>query len=53
MIDRYTRPEMGELWSSSARFRALLEVELAVAEVQAELGIIPKEAAVELRHLMF
>lgn len=49
MIDRYTRPEMGELWSPNARFGALLEVELAVADVQAELGIIPKDAAKDLR----
>ena len=49
MIDRYTRPEMGELWSSNARFSTLLEVELAVADAQAELGIIPAPAAKELR----
>lgn len=49
MIARYTRPEMGELWSSAARFGALLDVELAVAEAQAELGIIPAQAAKELR----
>lgn len=49
MIHRYTRPEMGELWSAQARFQALLEVELAVADAQAELGIIPTQAAQDLR----
>lgn len=45
MIDRYTRPEMGAIWTQENRFRRMLDVEIAVAEVQAELGIIPKEAA--------
>jgi len=49
MIERYTRPEMGKLWTSEARFGKMLEVEIAVAEAQAELGIIPKEAAIEIR----
>lgn len=45
MIDRYTRKEMGELWSPESRFDHLLIVEKAVAEVQGQLGIIPKEAS--------
>lgn len=45
MIKRYTRPEMGELFSQVSRFNFLLEVEIAVAKAQAELGIIPKSAA--------
>ncbi|MGE0763191.1 MAG: adenylosuccinate lyase [Bdellovibrionales bacterium] len=49
MIERYTRPEMGVLWSQEARFKALLEVELAVADAQADLGIIPVAAARDLR----
>ncbi len=44
MIKRYTRPEMGELWSAEARFHCLLEVEIAVAKAQAKLGIIPAKA---------
>ncbi|MCB0378263.1 MAG: adenylosuccinate lyase [Bdellovibrionales bacterium] len=44
MIERYTRPPMGQLWSQQARFQCLMEVELAVAKAQAEMGIIPKEA---------
>jgi len=49
MIDRYTRPEMGEIWSVENRFRRMLDVEIAVAETQAELEIIPREAAVKIR----
>ncbi|HEX4924584.1 MAG TPA: adenylosuccinate lyase [Bdellovibrionales bacterium] len=45
MIARYTRPEMARVWEPEARFAKLLEVEIAVAAAQAELGIIPKDAA--------
>lgn len=45
MIERYTRKEMGAVWSDEARFKNLLEVEVAVAKVQAELKIIPPVAA--------
>jgi adenylosuccinate lyase len=41
MIDRYTRKAMGELWSLENKFRAWLEVELAVCEAWTELGRIP------------
>lgn len=44
MIERYTRDEMGALWSQEARFQSLMEVEVAVAQAQSEMGIIPKEA---------
>ncbi|PTN38503.1 adenylosuccinate lyase [Desulfonatronum sp. SC1] len=43
MIERYTRPEMGRLWTLEARFQAWLEVELAVCEGWHELGHIPDE----------
>ena len=49
MIERYTRAEMGRIWTSESRFQAMLEVEQAVAEAQAELKIIPKEAAKAIR----
>jgi adenylosuccinate lyase len=45
MIKRYTRPEMGEVFSSQARFEFLLQVEIAVAKAQGELGLIPEKAA--------
>lgn len=45
MIERYTRPEMGLLWHADYRFGKMMEVEIAVAQVQAQMGIIPKTAA--------
>lgn len=45
MIDRYTRAEMGLLWDIDHRFAKMLEVEIAVAEVQAQFKIIPASAA--------
>jgi adenylosuccinate lyase len=44
MIGRYTRPEMGSIWSEAAQYAAWLEVEIAAAEAMAELGHIPAEA---------
>src|SRR5215210_1716960 len=49
MITRYTLPEMGALWSEAAKFQKWLEVELAVCDVHAEMGTIPREAAREIR----
>ncbi len=49
MIPRYTRPEMGRIWSDENRFRSWLEVELAASEALAELGEAPAEAAAALR----
>ena len=43
MIERYTRPEMGRLWTLESRFQAWLEVELAICEGWHELGVIPDE----------
>ena len=45
MIGRYTRPEMGRIWSESARWEAALRVEIAVAQAQAKRGEIPAAAA--------
>lgn len=44
MIDRYSRPEMALIWEQDHRFGKMLQVELAVAKVQSELGMIPKKA---------
>ena len=49
MIPRYTRPEMGRLWSDENKFRSWLEVELAASEALAEMGEVPREAAAALR----
>jgi adenylosuccinate lyase len=49
MIPRYTRPEMGRIWTDENKFRKWLEVEIATAEVEAEAGLIPKSAARAIR----
>lgn len=49
MIERYTLPEMGAVWTLENRFQKMLDVEIAVAETQAELGLIPREAAAKIR----
>ena len=49
MIDRYTRPEMGRIWSEENKFRQWLGVELAAVEALAELGDVPSGAASLLR----
>src|SRR3954470_20339261 len=49
MIERYTLPEMGALWSEQNKFQKWLDVELAVCEVHAEMGTIPREAVEEIK----
>jgi adenylosuccinate lyase len=49
MIDRYTRPEMGRIWSDEARYGAWLDVELAVCEAFARRGRIPADAMARIR----
>ncbi|SDN63165.1 adenylosuccinate lyase [Fictibacillus solisalsi] len=49
MIERYTRPEMGAIWTDENRFKAWLEVEILACEAWAELGEIPKEDVKKLR----
>ncbi len=49
MIDRYTTPEMKQLWSPEAKFAIWLEIELLACEAQAQLGVVPDEAARRLR----
>lgn len=49
MIERYTRPEMGAIWTEENRFKAWLEVEILACEAWAELGVIPKEDVELLR----
>jgi adenylosuccinate lyase len=44
MIERYTLPEMGRIWSPENKFQKWLDVEIAVCEVHAEMGIIPRDA---------
>ncbi|MFP4236738.1 MAG: adenylosuccinate lyase [Desulfonatronovibrio sp.] len=49
MIERYTKKEMGDIWTMENRFRAWLEVELAVCEAWHELGVIPLEDIQNIR----
>jgi len=44
MIRRYTLPEMGAIWTETARFERMLQVELAVARAQVSRGQVPAEA---------
>jgi adenylosuccinate lyase len=49
MIERYTRPEMGGIWTLENKYQTWLDVELAVCGAWAEMGRIPKEALREIR----
>lgn len=49
MIPRYTRKEMGNIWTEENKFRKWLEVEIAVCEAWAELGKIPMDALTEIK----
>jgi adenylosuccinate lyase len=49
LIPRYTRPEMGRIWSDENRFRTWLAVEVAATETLAEAGMVPKQAAKVIR----
>jgi adenylosuccinate lyase len=49
VIERYTLPEMGEIWTDTYKFKTWLQVEIAVCEAQAELGYIPAEAVDEIK----
>ena len=44
MIERYTLPEMGRIWSEEAKFQSWLDVEIAATAAQCELGRVPAEA---------
>ena len=50
MIERYTHPEMGNVWSKRHELHTMLEIEVAACEAMAEIGIIPREAAVTIRN---
>lgn len=49
MIERYTLPEMGALWSLENKFQKWLDVEIAVCQVHAEDGTIPADALDEIK----
>lgn len=49
MIERYSRPEMAEIWSDRTKFATWLKVEILACEALAQLGEIPKEAVVNIK----
>ncbi len=49
MIERYTRPEMGAVWTEEGKYASWLEVEILACEAWAELGVIPREDVAALR----
>jgi adenylosuccinate lyase len=49
MIERYSRPGMAAVWSQENKFRTWLDVEILAAEAWAELGVVPRDAAAEIR----
>jgi adenylosuccinate lyase len=49
VIERYTRPEMGAVWSEKRKLETWLQVELAVVDALAEQGVVPDEDAAEIR----
>jgi adenylosuccinate lyase len=49
LIPRYTRPDMGRIWSDENRFRTWLTVEVAATETLADAGMVPKDAAKAIR----
>jgi adenylosuccinate lyase len=49
LIERYTLPEMGRIWSEEAKFQSWLDVEIAATAANRELGRVPAEALAEIR----
>jgi len=49
MVERYTLPEMGKIWSEENKYNIWLEIEVLAVEALANLGEVPKEAAIHIR----
>jgi adenylosuccinate lyase len=49
MIERYSRPEMKKVWSDENKFNKWLEVEIAVCDAWAEVGVVPREAVPKIK----
>ena len=49
MIERYTRPEIGAVWSEQRKFECWLVVELAATDALADMGVVPAEDAATIR----
>ena len=53
MIERYTRKEMGAIWTEESKMRYWLEVEISAAEALAKYRFIPKSFSLKLKHAKF
>ena len=49
MIERYTLPEMGKIWTDQAKYQSWLDVEIAACEANFKLGRIPEQAMQQIR----
>jgi len=49
MIPRYTNPDMGRIWSDQRKYETWLQVELAAVDAMARAGIVPTDAARDIR----
>ena len=49
MIPRYNRPEIEKIWSLKNKFSIWTDIECLIAEKQAQLGVIPKKAAIDIK----
>jgi len=49
LIERYTLPEMGSIWSEQAKYQSWLDVEIAATAAQAQLGRVPEQALATIR----
>ncbi|MBQ8417545.1 MAG: adenylosuccinate lyase, partial [Phascolarctobacterium sp.] len=49
MIERYTHPEMGKIWTLENELRTMLKVEILACEAMNKLGTIPDEALVDIK----
>ena len=52
MIERYTLPEMGAIWTDRAKFQSWLDVEVAACEANCSLGRVPEPAMEDIRNNM-
>ena len=49
MIERYTHPEMGHIWTLENEFRTMLQVEILACEAMNKLGIVPDDALKDIQ----
>ena len=49
MIERYTKEEMGKIWAEFNEWDTLKQVEILSSEAQSKLGLVPEEAAKDIR----